>query len=143
MKLPTEPHRRALWQYHIAVGTVLFCGLAYCLFVTLTRVYLPCLFSVFTHLYCPGCGCTRALRALLRLDLVGSLTANPSVAVTALILLWYELCFLRNAHRQSGRVSAIPLYIGCAFFIGWGILRNLLLVRLGIDPLGDLLVFWS
>lgn len=39
--------------------------------------FLPCLFNLFTGLYCPGCGATRALHALVHFDLVGALSMNP------------------------------------------------------------------
>ena len=40
---------------------------------------LPCLFRVFTGLYCPGCGGTRAVRALLSGQIIKSLYFHPFV----------------------------------------------------------------
>ena len=45
-----------------------------------------CWFYSEHHIYCPGCGCTRALIALLRGDLLQSLYYNPAVAYTVGIL---------------------------------------------------------
>lgn len=39
----------------------------------------PCLFRTLTGFYCPGCGMTRALHALVHLDLVTALRMNPLV----------------------------------------------------------------
>ena len=39
--------------------------------------FLPCLFNLFTGLFCPGCGATRALHALVHFDLPGALSMNP------------------------------------------------------------------
>lgn len=43
--------------------------------------FLPCLFNLFTGLYCPGCGATRALHALVHFDLPGALSMNPLVVL--------------------------------------------------------------
>lgn len=39
--------------------------------------FLPCLFNLVTGYYCPGCGITRALHALVHFDLIGALSMNP------------------------------------------------------------------
>lgn len=39
--------------------------------------FLPCLFRLFTGLYCPGCGLTRALHALVHGDLGQMMAMNP------------------------------------------------------------------
>jgi hypothetical protein len=38
---------------------------------------MHCPFAMVTHLPCPGCGSTRAVRAALSLDLAGALRFNP------------------------------------------------------------------
>lgn len=44
---------------------------------------LPCLFRFFTGLYCPGCGGTRAVKALLSGEIVKSLYFHPLVPYVA------------------------------------------------------------
>lgn len=39
--------------------------------------FLPCVFHSLTGLYCPGCGATRTLHALVHFDLPGALAMNP------------------------------------------------------------------
>ncbi len=39
----------------------------------------PCLFRALTGFYCPGCGMTRALHALLHLDIATAFRMNPLV----------------------------------------------------------------
>lgn len=102
----------------------------------------PCAFACLTHLYCPGCGFTRALGALLRLDLPLALAANPMAIWLCLTLFYYEVAFLL-AWRRGRRVSTLPAVVFAYALLGYAVLRNLLLVTGGIDPLGDLIQYWS
>ena len=53
---------------------------------TVTAVHFHCPFRVIWGIYCPGCGCTRALRCLLKLDISGSFHNNPSVILMCIFL---------------------------------------------------------
>ena len=52
----------------------------------------PCLFHAFTGYYCPGCGMTRAMHALVHADVPGALVMNPLMVtlllVSPLLLAW-------------------------------------------------------
>lgn len=53
-------------------------------------LHIPCMLWFLTGLYCPGCGGTRSIRALLQGDLLLSLRCNPAVPLLILLgLLWY------------------------------------------------------
>lgn len=101
-----------------------------------------CVFARRAHLYCPGCGGSRALYALLRFDLLASLTANPAVLGGILTLGYYEIAFFRAA-RGRGRARSWPLVAFAVLIVSFFVLRNLLLVLCGIDPLGDQIGYWS
>ena len=47
----------------------------------------PCIFHFITHLYCPGCGSTRAVYRLLHGDVAGSLSANILLIPSVLLFL--------------------------------------------------------
>ena len=48
-----------------------------------------------TGMYCPGCGATRALNSLLKLDFISSLKYNPIILIACVLLvLWYLQVFL-------------------------------------------------
>ena len=47
----------------------------------------PCLFHLLTGFYCPGCGGTRAIRLLLKGELIKSFCYHPFVPYLALVLL--------------------------------------------------------
>ena len=48
---------------------------------------IPCLFQLMTGLYCPGCGGTRAVKALLAGHPVLSFLYHPLVLCTAVIVI--------------------------------------------------------
>lgn len=77
-----------------------------------------CILNYYTGYYCPGCGNTRALSALLHGDLPGSLKKNilfiPTVAAVVLTLVYPKI-----AYNRVFTWSLVIIYI--LFFI----LRNL------------------
>ena len=48
--------------------------------------FLPCVFHAITGLYCPGCGMTRALHALVHFDLPRAIHMNAFFILSAPIL---------------------------------------------------------
>lgn len=56
------------------------------------RFWPPCVFHKLLGLYCPGCGNTRALAALLHGDIAGSLAKNILLipGLITLAVLWYK-----------------------------------------------------
>lgn len=51
--------------------------------------YPRCPFYALTHLYCPGCGATRAIADLLHGHLVAAMQFNAAVTLLLPMLLWY------------------------------------------------------
>lgn len=77
-----------------------------------------CFFHQLTGLYCPGCGNTRALYALLHLDWRASLAANALFLPMCLTL---ALCLL-----QRRLITKAPFYFSLiAVLLLFAILRNL------------------
>ncbi|HET9033505.1 MAG TPA: DUF2752 domain-containing protein [Dokdonella sp.] len=83
----------------------------------------PCLFHSLTHLYCPGCGVTRALHALLHGEPALALSMNP-LAVVAIpvipLMLWNSA---RPGTPWIAKISDGRLWL--ALVTGFFILRNL------------------
>ncbi len=54
--------------------------------------FLPCLFNLLTGLYCPGCGSTRSMHALVHGDIVRALDMNPlfvfALVAVPLLVAW-------------------------------------------------------
>ena len=105
-----------------------------------------CLLHDRFFLYCPVCGGTRALMALLRLDLVSALALNPFVTLCTLGFLALDLLAWVRWLQKKNPFFRIPPWVWICFAVGmilYGILRNYLMIAHGIDPTGDLVGFWN
>lgn len=98
-----------------------------------------CLFRQMTGLYCPGCGGTRALLALLQGHPVKSLLYHPAVLYSFLLLgaLGVSWGLSRISRRKLRGLTWRMAYLwaGLVLVVGNWLLRNLLLVAFGI-PIG-------
>lgn len=103
------------------------------------RQGFPCLFHLLTGLYCPGCGGTRALRALLAGNLALSFMYHPLVPYIAAIL-GAELFSLaiskaaKNPRYYLGH-EKLFIYIGAGIAIANWLYKNYMLVVKGADLL--------
>ena len=93
------------------------------------------------HIYCPGCGGTRALEALLSLRVRESLRYNPLVVLILLDLLtMLILRFLErrpNARKHyTARIVVHSLLLSAIVIVF--LYRNYMLLFRGVDLLGDL-----
>lgn len=91
-------------------------GMAYLFSLYVFRyITLPsCYLYELTGIYCPGCGCTRAVYALIHGDVILSLKQNPLVIVSlaALFVLYIELVF-----RAFGK--KLRTFVHSKYFL-WG-----------------------
>lgn len=83
------------------------------LHVRLPFLTLPCLLHAFTGYYCPGCGGTRAVYALLHLQLWRSFCYHPLVPYGAAVYLWFMI-----SHTIE-KLSRHCLRIGMKWNPGW------------------------
>ena len=89
-----------------------------------SSVYPSCIFRRLTGLECPGCGCARALHALLHLHLGNAVGYNVLVVLT---LPWLGY---RYARWLAGRAPVVPRLSGRAILTMafgvtlFGVLRN-------------------
>ncbi|MCM1107306.1 MAG: DUF2752 domain-containing protein [Blautia sp.] len=97
----------------------------------------PCMIHSLTGLYCPGCGGTRAVTALLQGHLLKSLFYHPIVGYTAAVGGWFMVS--QTIERAShGRFAIgmhyrdIYLWIALALVAVNCIIKNLVLVLGGI-----------
>lgn len=90
--------------------------------------------------YCLSCGGTRSLRALMRGQWLESLKDLPAVAAGLGISLYLTVRMIVSAVRGESRVFYGNRWILIGFlavWIGYGIVRDVLLVFFRTDLLGD------
>ena len=63
--------------------------------------YPRCPFFALTHHYCPGCGATRAIAALLHGNVAAAMHFNAAVTLLLPVLLWYFGRMYWTAAREN------------------------------------------
>ena len=118
----------------MGVSAAALCAAAALLYIYFTKngagAGIPCTLYSLTGLYCPGCGSSRALRALLHLDFYQALRYNALFTVGAPVLGAYVLVFayryIRYGNEPAKRkIPLYPLWIICAIALCYGVLRNI------------------
>lgn len=108
---------------------ILVIGGAYAIFVIATKIAIPCPIYTVMHLQCPGCGVTRMILALLRLDFAAAWAYNPYLLINGPIILGCliasDVKYIRTGDRSMGKLS-IVLWAELALAIGFAIFRNLI-----------------
>lgn len=112
----------------IKYGVIFGIALAYLIFVLCTGLGIPCVFHAITKLECPGCGVTRMLISIVKLDFISAFWYNPFLFVTGPFLIAYliacELKFIKHGNRNMGKWQ-IFMYVELALALLYGILRNI------------------
>lgn len=97
-------------------------------------------------IYCPLCGGTRAVAALLRLDLLSALKYNAFVVLMCVVILALDVWAWVRYFQKKEPLIILPKWSWFAFsaiLLTYFILRNVLMIFWGIDPTGDLVYFWN
>ena len=96
----------------------------------------PCIFHQITGLYCPGCGGTRAVKALFTGHILKSLYFHPVVPYCAVIYAVFmvrgTIAFITKEKYHYMKYSDIYVYIAVAIIIIQFIIKNYLLIAKGI-----------
>lgn len=93
----------------------------------LLDVGIPCLFYEITGYYCPGCGITRVLFSLLKLDFYQAFRYNPLIFILIIItgIYWLVKFILKKFINISIAIPNYVYYILLVIVIIFGILRNI------------------
>lgn len=103
----------------------------------------PCAVHELFHVYCPGCGGTRALFELLHGNIISSLYYNPAVFLGMLLILYYETGAIITIIKNNGKCyyyqKGILVYGYLCIIMLFTVIRDFMLVAMGVDLLGDFL----
>lgn len=107
--------------------------------INMIRQGFPCLFQLLTGLYCPGCGGTRAVKALLAGNPAMSFQYHPLVLYTAAVVTvelagWLLSKVAKNPRYYPGHENLF-IYIGAAVIIVNWVYKNYMLAVQGVDLL--------
>ena len=104
--------------------------------------FFTCTFLNIFGLYCPGCGITRSVTAMLGGRIFTAIRANPGAVMSAAFLLWIDIKLGIAAFGKKTLVfkkfEQIWLIVIAVVFVLWAIIRNLILVFCGYDLLGSI-----
>lgn len=88
---------------------------------------MPCFFKEVTHFYCPACGGTRSVIALLHLDIERAFLCNPTVVYTGVMFLWciagWMVKKLTVREIKSMKPRLWMLILGVCIFFGYAVIR--------------------
>ena len=62
----------------------------------LDLIHFRCLFKYLFNFYCAGCGTTRMIKSLIKLDLYQSFRYNPGVFILSIMLFIYLILLIYN-----------------------------------------------
>lgn len=132
ISIEDEIYNLGLW--FLVIGSILFV-----LYIGVVEPLLPqngCFFWNILHLYCPGCGGTRSVHALMRGDVLLSLWYHPLVVYTVIVfggfMLTNTLKRLHILHIKGWKFHNWYLYAALGIVITNWVLRNVLLLALSI-----------
>lgn len=91
------------------------------------QIPIPCLFNKITNLYCPGCGLTRMIDALLHFKLIEAFYYNALVFTLIALFLIYLIINIISyiIHKKVIMIPKYFSYILIVVAILFAVLRNI------------------
>ena len=125
----TEKKKRTLIVIILFISALLFL-LIYKRINSIYHIGITCIFHRITKLYCPGCGMTRAIFALLNLNLKQAIRNNILVVlVMPFIIIYiinYAYIWINNLKKDPSKIFPEWLwYTLLIITILFGIIRNI------------------
>ena len=125
----SEEQKKRLWEVAQPVLEILLLGIAYVIFVKITGWGLPCPIKLVTGKYCPGCGISRMLLAMLTLDFEAAYHANRLLFFLLPVILLYGLIkgihYIRTGENKQSIPEQLVILLVCLVTIAFCIMRNM------------------
>ena len=118
-----QRRKRVLKKYAVIFAL----GLLYLAWVLLTDWRIPCVFNLIFKLKCPGCGITRMIAAVARLDFRAAFLFNPFIFTTLpiilFIIIYSEISYVRYGAYYLGKINFL-IWAELVAALLFGIFRN-------------------
>ncbi len=112
-----------------SAAIILAIGIAYYLFVKITRLGIPCIFNLVTGLHCPGCGISRMFISLFSLDFKTAFSYNAFIMtvgpIAAIFVLRHYIIYVLKGNQKNSKLETFLLIITLVLAVAFGILRNI------------------
>ena len=128
--MPADTLKKRLLRVILIACGLLALFVGYGLFYNITGYGIPCMLHKTTGLECPGCGLTRAIAAVVRLDFAAAFAYHALWPLFAAYILWVGISAACVYVRQ-GEIKLLPgkWWMHAAVLVaivGYGVFRNLL-----------------
>lgn len=125
----TKKKKRTIIVIILFISTILFLFI-YKKINSIYHIGIPCIFHKITGLYCPGCGITRAIFALLNLDFKQAIRNNILVVIVIpfiiIYIINYAYIWINNLKKDPSKIFPKWLwYTLLIITLLFGILRNI------------------
>lgn len=128
--MTADTPKKRLLRVALIGGGLLILLVGYGVFYNVTGFGIPCMLHEVTGLECPGCGLTRAIAAVVRLDLAAAFEFNALWPLYAAYFLWGGIG-MAMAYVKRGEAGYLPgkTWMHAVILtgvVGYGLLRNIL-----------------
>lgn len=106
-----------------AIGIIVIIGIS---ILSKFNIGIPCIFYEITHLHCPGCGMSRAIISISKLDFYQAFRYN---ALIVLLPVFFGIYVYDDILCQKKKIPQIVWVILLIIVILYGILRNITVFR--------------
>lgn len=104
-------------------------GILYLIINRLTGFAIPCFFYRTTGFCCPGCGVSRMLINIARLDFAAAFNCNRLLFVTSPLIIYLiakmSVGYIKNGSVKLNKADNIIVYLLIAAFVIFGVVRNI------------------
>ena len=116
--------RKVLLIYAVVIGL----GVAYTLIIFTFGRGIPCYFRELTGFLCPGCGTSRMMLSLIRLDIRTAFSYNPVAFIS--LMMWVSISVMafigRPKFARNSKALMGVLYAMIVAYCLQGVLRNII-----------------
>lgn len=100
------------------------------------NLIIECPMHFIFNIYCPGCGGTRALMALLHLDIISALKYNAFAVYLVCLFIYLDILSLVKILKNKRCVfPKAPAIITVVFMVLFFVARNIVAFNFGVDYL--------